>query len=65
MFITLSLGWWMIPAAVTALSFGAAAYVCRDMGDDRFGVAAVISAGFYLAATVLSLLAWLIWALAN
>lgn len=65
MSLTVSFGWWLIPAAVSAVSFGCAAFVSRDLGNDRFGAGAVIAFGFYLLAAVVSLLAWLIWALAN
>lgn len=64
MTFTVGLGLWIIPAVITILSFGWAAFISRDMGNDRYGAGAVISFGFYLAASVLSLLAWLIWALA-
>ncbi len=63
MSLTVSLGWWLVPAAVSAACFGCAAYASRDLGNDRFGAGAVIAFGFYLAAAVVSLLAWLIWAL--
>ncbi|WPE22482.1 hypothetical protein [Shinella zoogloeoides] len=63
MTFTVEFGWWLIPALITLLAFGAAAFMSRDMGNDRFGAGAVISFGFYLMAAVASLLAWLVWAL--
>ena len=64
MTFTVEFGWWLVPAVVTLLSFGTATFMSRDMGNDRFGAAAVIAFGFYLMASVVSLLAWLVWALA-
>ena len=64
MTFTVEFGFWIIPAVITILSFGWAAFVSRDMGNDQYGAGAVIAFGFYLAASVVSLLAWLIWALA-
>jgi hypothetical protein len=61
--ITIGFGWWLIPAVITLLSFGISAFMSRDLGNDRFGAGAVIALGFYLMAAVVSLLAWLIWAL--
>ena len=61
--ITIGFGWWLIPAVITLLSLGTSAFMSRDLGDDRFGAGAVIAFGFYLMAAVVSLLAWLIWAL--
>lgn len=63
MTFTVELGWWLVPAVITLLAFGTAAFMSRDMGDDRFGVGAVISFGFHLMAAVASLLAWLVWSL--
>jgi hypothetical protein len=60
---TVDFGWWMIPFAITLATFGLAAFSSRDMGNDTYGAGAVISLGFYMAASVISLLAWLIWAL--
>lgn len=65
MTFTLEFGWWIIPTAITVLTFGYAALMSRDMGNDRFGAGAVITFGFYLLASVASLLAWLIWSLAT
>ncbi|GAA4169179.1 hypothetical protein [Shinella granuli] len=64
MTFTVDFGWWLVPAVITLLSFGIAAFMSRDMGDDRFGAGAVIMFGFYLMASVASLAAWLVWALA-
>jgi hypothetical protein len=63
MTITIGFGWWLIPAVITLISCGTAAFMSRDMGNDRFGAGAVIAFGFHLMAAVASLLAWLIWAL--
>ncbi|UXT31980.1 hypothetical protein [Agrobacterium tumefaciens] len=65
MTIAIGFGWWVVPALITVLTFGYAAFMSRDMGNDRFGAGAVITFGFYLLASVASLLAWLIWSLAT
>lgn len=65
MTFTVEFSWWVVPTAVTLLAIGLAAFMSRDMGNDRFGAGAVIALGFYLMAAVASLLSWLIWALAT
>jgi hypothetical protein len=62
MTVTIGLGWWLIPAAITLLCFGYAAFMARDMGNDRFGAGAIIAFVFYMMASVVSLTAWLVWA---
>lgn len=64
MTFTIDFGWWIIPALITMLTFGYAAFMGRDIGNDRFGAGAVVVFVFYLMAGAASLLAWLIWALA-
>ncbi|KAA3527062.1 hypothetical protein GOZ96_04815 [Agrobacterium vitis] len=64
MTFTIGFGWWIVPAVITLLAFGYAAFMSREEGNDQYGVAAIISLGFYLMAAVVSLLAWLIWSLA-
>lgn len=61
--LTITFGWWLIPAVITLLSFGAVTFMSRDAGSDQSGAGSIIAAGFYLLAAVVSLLAWLIWAL--
>lgn len=65
MTITIGFGWWIAPAVITIICFGYAAFMGRDMGNDRFGAGAVITFGFYLMAAVISLFAWLVWSLAT
>lgn len=63
MSVTIEFGWWVLPAVVTLMAFGLAAYSSRNLGKDQYGVGAYISLGFYLVASVFSLLAWLAWSL--
>ena len=63
MTITIGFGWWIAPAVITIIALGWAAFMSRDMGNDRFGAGAVIAGFLYLIAAVVSLVAWLIWAL--
>ncbi|WP_320194975.1 hypothetical protein RMR10_011975 [Agrobacterium rosae] len=67
MSFTLELGWWIAPTAITIAAFAIAAYMGRDEGGH--GDYAAIGNAFvglvvYGAALVLSLIAWLIWAIA-
>lgn len=62
MTITLGFGWWLLPTAITLASFVTVGFMSRDLGNDRFGAGAVVAFLFYLIAAVVSLLAWLIWA---
>lgn len=63
MTFTVDFGWWIVPAVITILTFGCALFMSREDGRDQYGVAAIISLGFYLMASVVSLLAWLILSL--
>lgn len=59
---TITMGWWVVPAIITIISLGTAAFVSRDMGNDQYGAGAVIALVFYLMAVAVSLIAWLVWA---
>lgn len=59
---TITMGWWVVPSIITIMSLGAAAFMSSDMGNDQYGAGAVIAFVFYLIAGIVSLLAWLIWA---
>lgn len=63
MTITINASWWLFPIAVTIIAFGWAAWVDRDnqSGGD-YSFAAIGSAFVYGAALIVSLFAWLIWA---
>lgn len=57
--ITISLGWWLIPAAITALAFAKASlYVAKRKpgGDYDFGVDILFMGA---AALIVSMAAWL------
>lgn len=61
--MSIAIGWWAIPAFVTI----AALYVAfreqpASSGND-YGAGAVIGAMFIMLALIVSLIAWLIWAL--
>lgn len=63
--ITVSLGWWLVPLAVTIIAFGA--YITWEVrtvpsyGYGRIGDG-IASAILMAAALIVSLIAWLIWA---
>jgi hypothetical protein len=65
--ITVTAGWWILPLAVTAISFSLAVFVSREDGShgDYSAIAgAFVSLVLFGAAAIVSLVAWLIWALA-
>lgn len=57
--MTLDIGWWAIPTIITALSFG---WVFATGANDTSIGGAVASGIMFLLACVVSLIAWLIWA---
>lgn len=60
--LTITLGWWLMPLAVTAVCFGlAVANFSHSRGDYSFPE--VYNAMLLLVATIPVLVAWLIWAL--
>lgn len=66
MSVTLTLGWWLVPLLFTVVAFSLSAFVARDDGHhgDYSAVAgALVSVVLFGAATIISLVAWLIWAL--
>jgi hypothetical protein len=63
--IAIHLGWWAAPLVVTLMAFGLAAWSSRDdgyRGDYAAVGAGVVGLMMYGAATIVSLLAWLAWA---
>lgn len=61
--MTITIGLWIVPAVVTIFFFGVAAFMSRDLGNDRFGAGDVIVFLLFMVAAAGSLLAWLAWAL--
>lgn len=61
---TITLSWWLIPALISLACFSFATVVSFRQEPDRFGVAGLMSLGLYMAASIVSLIAWLAWALA-
>ena len=68
MSMTIAFGWWVAPAVVTIVAYGWAAIVSRPDGRS-YGLAAIgegaVALFFYGLATVASLAAWLVWAVAS
>lgn len=65
MTITVSSGWWLAPFMVTLASFGWAMFINRDNqpgGDYAALGGAMVTLFIYGIATIVSLIAWLIWA---
>lgn len=74
MLISITLGWWLLPAFITLASFGwvlnrdikSRIQAYQMFQNNTIGDVAVWLAVYgtmYAAATILSLVAWLIWAL--
>ena len=66
--MTIELGWWLIPLAITLISFATAKSKTPPTQPSGYipdVVSPMIGVGATLIAAVVSLLAWLIWALAT
>jgi hypothetical protein len=59
MTLTFTLGWWAVPLAFTVLALVTALALGDDSGDLGSGIAAMLRLGL---AVIVSLIAWLIWA---
>jgi hypothetical protein len=59
MTLTFTLGWWMVPLAFTALALVTSLALGDDRGDLGSGIATMMRLGL---AVIVSLIAWLIWA---
>lgn len=62
MTLTIEWGWWLAPLAVTILAFGRAYWVDRGNSGGGYSFGAIASAFVYGAALIVSLIAWLAWA---
>lgn len=65
MTFTIGLGWWIAPALVTVLALGWALFMSRDEGShgDYASIGnAFVALVIYGAALIVSLIAWLVWA---
>jgi len=61
--MTITIGWWAVPLAITVISFVlAGSYSPRSSG---YGYGDITGAFFVLGAIIVSLIAWLIWAVAT
>lgn len=63
MTVTITFGYWLIPTFITVLAFVTAWWYSRPTPRySRDYVGALIDLIFYGAATIVSLIAWLVWA---
>ncbi len=64
MTFTIQFGWWLLPLALTIAFFWRAAYLDRDntAGRGDYGFSAFASMFYYGGALIVSLVAWLAWA---
>lgn len=64
MTINVEAGWWLIPLAVTLVSYFLAYRATANIGSGGdYGMGDVATVFAYLAATVPALLSWLFWAI--
>lgn len=66
MTFTIDFGWWLLPLVVTLFAFGAASFMCRDEGSHGDYAAignAMVALVAYGSALIVSMAAWLLWAL--
>lgn len=67
MTLEITLGWWLVPAAITVLAFAYAAI--RDAQENpngnygTYGSGAIYTAFVFGGALIVSLIAWLVWSL--
>jgi hypothetical protein len=60
--LTITFGWWILPAIVTIIAFGIAyRKQVRARVSDLYGAASAINLGFYFFAAFASVLAWLVY----
>lgn len=67
MSITLTAGWWMLPLFITAIAFGWGFHMVGKHGQrhgDYDFVSPLIGLGILMLSLIVSLVAWLGWALA-
>lgn len=66
--MTIEFGWWLIPLIITVITFGWAKRQAPPTSNGSYMpdvVSPMLGAGLMLIAAVVSLVAWLIWALAT
>ena len=61
MTITITYGYWMIPLVITIFAFAAHLRVCWNEEPGYGG--AIVGMFTFMTATVVSLFAWLVWAI--
>lgn len=62
MTFTIQFGWWLIPFAVTTLSYFWAYYLSPP-AMQSYGAGAIVGLLLHALASIASLLAWFLWAL--
>jgi hypothetical protein len=60
---SVDIGWWAVPVFVTILAFTVAGLKFVPSGD--YGAGGILNVGFLMIASIVSLIAWLIYALAT
>lgn len=62
MSVTLTFGWWLLPLVITVLAISFALFLSQRKGGQDDLAGGIVSLIFFCFATIISLLAWLIWA---
>lgn len=65
MTLTLTLGWWLLPTAITIITIGFCFLAFRKKETDPVGVILkpFVASLYYGGAFIISLVSWLVWAL--
>lgn len=61
--MTLTVGWWVVPAIIAAAVFVWALRGCADLRGNAYGANGIIALIYYGTAAIIALCAWLFWAL--
>ena len=59
---TITVGWWILPTLITAIAFYIALREQPTPSGTDYGAGGVIGLMFVMAAAILSLVSWLVWA---
>jgi uncharacterized membrane protein len=61
--MTVTIGWWAVPAFITIAAIYVAIREAPTSSGRDYGASAFIALAMLMAALIVSLVAWLIWAL--
>tara|TARA_B100001057_G_C22233032_1_gene712751 strand:- start:102 stop:290 length:189 start_codon:yes stop_codon:yes gene_type:complete len=61
--MTLTIGAWIVPAFITLIAYGCAIGGTPERSGGYFDFGGIVVVFYLAAATIVSLIAWLVWAL--